>query len=123
MNTVKIIVKLKNDNGSVKFAVWATSINAAKEIVCKAENAPLNAIIYAKVAPLTISDIKYRLQDTCPHFFSRSTMRFFGQTMRDFKVLRHGEDKFYITAKFGNAAGKTERIFNPFTNELERLSN
>lgn len=118
----KIIVKLKHDKGTVKFTVYAESLQDAKDKVCKAENCPISAVIYAKVAPLTISDIKYLTEQKESYFFSRSSMRFFGQKMGDFSVTRYGNDKFYICAKWGKGmVGKTERIFNPFTGELERM--
>ena len=123
MNTnnypVKIIVTLKHDKGRVNIKTWANSIEDAKTAVLKAENAPENAILSIKVAPLTISDIKYLTEETAPYFFDKKTMRFFNQTMKDFKVTRHGNDKFYISAP--RPFGTTERIFNPFTRELEHI--
>jgi hypothetical protein len=120
MNLVKVIVKVKNDKGVVKFINWATSLENAIDNICKAENAPLNAIQYAKVAPLTIYDIKRLSEEKSPYFFSRKTLNFFKQKVSDFKVSRIGNDKFYIYANsFGNNV--TERIFNPFTNELEHI--
>lgn len=119
----KVIVKLKHDKGTVKISTWATSLQDAITKVCTAENCPETAVIYAKVSPLTISDIKYLSEATSPHFFTRSALRFFKQTIGSFSVTRWGNDKFYICAPFGAGmgGGKTERIFNPFTNELERL--
>ena len=121
MNTqVKITVKVKHDNGTAKINVYASSIDEAKDKVMKSENCPLSAIIYAKVAPLTIYDIKILSEDSSPYFFSRKTLHFFKQTVGSFKVNRWGNDKFYIYARsFGG--NTTERIFNPFTNELEHL--
>lgn len=113
----KVIVKLKHDAGTVKITVWATSLHDAINKVCKSENAPVSSVIYAKVAPLSISDIKYLSKEKAPYFFARSTMRFFGQNMKDFSVTRYGNDKFYLSAPHPH--GKTERIFNPFTRELE----
>lgn len=113
----KVIVKLKHDNGTQKISVWATSIENAIETVLKAENAPKNSVIYAKVAPLTISDIKRLSAENAPYFFARSEMRFFKQKMSDFSVTRRGDSEFYIFAP--RPFGKTERIFNPFTGELK----
>lgn len=112
-----VIVKLKHDKGTVKIKTWAESIQQAITQVCKAENAPESAVIYAKVAPLTISDIKYLTSETAPHFFTRSTLKFFRQKMGDFSVTRHGDDKFYISAPHQH--GRTERIYNPFTRKLD----
>ena len=35
---------------------------------------------------MTSSDLKYYTQDTNPHFFTRSNMKFFGDTMRNYGV-------------------------------------
>lgn len=35
---------------------------------------------------MTPSELKYHTQETNPHFFTRSTMRFFGDTMKNFGV-------------------------------------
>lgn len=122
MNNVKIVVKLKSDTGTIKINVWASSLDAAKEIVCNAQKAPLNAVICAKVAALTIYDIKRLSEEKAPYFFNIRTMKSFNQTLKSFKVSRLGNDKFYIYApSFGG--NKTERIFNPFTNELEHIQN
>ena len=71
---------------------------------------------------MTIYEIKRRTEGTAPHFFSRQTMRFFGQTMRDFKVYKQKDGKFLISAPIrdnGRTIGETRRIFNPETNNLE----
>ena len=71
---------------------------------------------------LTIYDIKYRLLDA-PYFFSRTTMKFFHQTLKDFKVYKLNETTYKITAPMkdwnGNIVGETERIFNTLTNKFE----
>jgi len=115
----KVIVKLKHDKGTTKISVWATSLQEAIDKVIESEKAPLNSVIYAKVSPLSISDIKYLSKEKAPYFFSRSTMRFFNQKMRDFSVTRYGNEKFYISAPSESPEHKTKRIFNPFTRELE----
>lgn len=115
----KIIVKVKHDNGTSKISTFAASIDEAIQNVIKSENCPQRAVIYAKVAPLTISDIKYLTQETAPYFFSRKTLQFFKQRVSDFKVTRQGNDKFYISAP--RPYGKTKRVFNPFTRELEHI--
>ena len=119
-----VIVKVAHDNGTANIKVWAQSINAAIDLVCSAEKCfpGKRAVISAKVAPLSIYDIKRICEENGSYFFSRQSMKFFGQKMADFSVRRHGVDKFYISAKWGKGiAGKTERIFNPFTGELERV--
>lgn len=71
---------------------------------------------------LTIYDIKYLTMDTAPHFFTRSTLKFWGQTLKDFSVYKEKDGRFYIVAPQvigGRTVGYTERYFNPETNKLE----
>ena len=118
-NLVKCTVKLRHDNGSKKIIVWGNSLTDATARALKAENAPESAVIYAKVCPLTIYDIKRNIDETGSYFFSKKTMRFFRQTLGDFKVNRCGNDKFFISAPMPH--GKTQRIYDPFTNKLEQI--
>lgn len=46
----------------------------------------------------TIYEIKYLTQDTQPHYFTRSSMKFFHQTMRDFKVKYSPSGRCFIYA-------------------------
>ena len=71
---------------------------------------------------MTIYEIKERTKETAPNFFSRKTMKFFGQTMKDFKVEKQPDGKYRISASSGdNWKGHylTIRYFNPETNKLE----
>lgn len=71
---------------------------------------------------MTIYEIKERTQETSPHFFDRDTLRFFGQTLKDFKVKKQSETEYLISAPSywsGKLMGYTERIFNTETNELK----
>tara|TARA_R100000008_G_scaffold13859_1_gene6767 strand:+ start:155 stop:376 length:222 start_codon:yes stop_codon:yes gene_type:complete len=71
---------------------------------------------------MTIYEIKQRTKKTAPYFFSRNTMRFFGQTLKDFKVSKQEDGRFKITAPSGAKWGndlQTIRYFNPFNNKLE----
>jgi protein associated with RNAse G/E len=73
---------------------------------------------------MTIYDIKERTKKTAPYFFDRKTMKFFGQTMRDFKVYKQKDGKYLIVAESGsNWTEKhyTKRLFNPVTNILEMV--
>lgn len=73
---------------------------------------------------LTIYDIKRLTSETAPYFFSPNTMRFFGQTMKSFKVYKQKDGKYLIVAESGpNWPGKhyTNRLFNPITNVLEHV--
>ena len=71
---------------------------------------------------MTIYEIKRRVQETSPYFFNTKSLKFFGQTLRSFSVHKAGE-RFYISAptrdSSGRIVGRTERFFNPATNELE----
>jgi hypothetical protein len=80
---------------------------------------------------MTIYEIKRRLEETTPQYFSRESMKFFGQTMKDFRVYKQEDGKFLISAPIRQRArfsgseiwatiGQTRRIFNPETNKLER---
>lgn len=74
---------------------------------------------------MTIHEIKQRTQETAPYFFDPETMRFFGQTMRSFKVYKQPDGRYKITAPMINRRdnnrimGETVRYFNPETNELQ----
>lgn len=72
---------------------------------------------------LTIYDIKRLTAETAPYFFTRKTLRFFGQTMRSFSVKKCG-DRVRISAPMidrftGRVMGETVRFFNPENNKLE----
>jgi hypothetical protein len=72
---------------------------------------------------MTIYDIKEATSETSPYFFSDDTLGFFGQTMESFEVTKQG-NKYLIEAPSGdNWTGDhmTRRLFNPKTNELERV--
>ena len=80
---------------------------------------------------MTIYEIKRRLEDTAPQYFSRESMKFFGQTMKDFRVYKQKDGKFLMVApirertRFSGSeiwatTGQTRRVFNPATNKLER---
>lgn len=74
---------------------------------------------------MTIYEIKQRTQETSPYYFSRDTLKFFGQTMRMFSVKKVG-NKYKISAPSywnGKLMGYSERMFNPETNELENIPN
>ena len=73
---------------------------------------------------LTIYDIKELTKGTSPFFFSRDALKFFGQTMRSFKLKKQTDGRTRITAPMidhrGHLMGQTVRYFNPVNNELER---
>ena len=72
---------------------------------------------------MTIQQIKSLSSITAPHYFDKKTMKFFGQKMSDFKVKKQLDGRFLISApmrnKEGIVIGKSERYFNPISNELE----
>ena len=73
---------------------------------------------------MTISEIKQRTQETAPYYFTRKTMQFFGQTMRDFRVSKQADGRYKITAPMkdrftGRIMGESIRYFNPENNQLE----
>lgn len=79
----------------------------------------------SKEPRLTIYDIKYRSQEKAPYFFSHDSLKFFGQTMRDFSIYKQSDGKYLISAPIkdnGKFTGVyTKRLFNPKTNELEMV--
>jgi len=70
---------------------------------------------------MTIYEIKKRTKETAPYFFSRHTMRFFGQAMKDFSVKKQNDGRYKICAQIKAAKSKifTIRFFNPINNKLE----
>jgi hypothetical protein len=70
---------------------------------------------------MTIYEIKRLTEKTAPYFFSRDTLKFFGQTMSSFKVYKLSDGRYLLTAPYGKGKpkGETVRYFNPITNELE----
>ncbi len=72
----------------------------------------------------TIYEIAELTSKTSPYFFSKKTLKFFGQRMSSFKVYKQDDGRYLITApmiKGGKRVGATEKYFNPNTNELERV--
>ena len=71
---------------------------------------------------LTIYDIKMRTETTSPCFFSRKTMEFFGQTLKDFHIRRQADGRYRIEApsyQGGKLMGLTIRYYNPLTDDLD----
>ena len=67
---------------------------------------------------MTIYEIKEKTKKTEPYFFSKKTMKFFDQTLKDFKVKKQNDGRFKISAK-ALYNHKTIRFFNPKNNKLE----
>lgn len=75
---------------------------------------------------MNISEIKRKTQETSPYFFDTKTLKFFGQTLKSFKIKKCIDGRYYISAPMvdktsGRDMGKTERYFNPVNNELETV--
>jgi len=120
----KYTVTVAHDKGKTKIATWAENEQSAIEQVMKAENCPRSAIVSVKPPRLTIHDIKELTKETAPHFFTKETLRFFGQTMGSFSVKMQHDGRTRISAPMkdrqGNHMGYTVRFFNPTNNTLER---
>lgn len=73
----------------------------------------------------TIYDIKRCSYADSPYFFTRDTMRFFKQTLKDFRVYKEGFNKWHIVAlsKFEHGTHKTERYFSFTGFNIGKLSN
>ena len=85
---------------------------------------------------MEIQEIKERTKKTSPYFFSRDTMKFFNQTLKDFKVKKLNDTEYLIYAPsycYNNAEsinemfdgrfmGYSMRIFDTITNELKDAS-
>ena len=74
---------------------------------------------------MTIYEIKKQTEETAPYFFSKETLKFFGQTMKSFKVKKLNEKEYLITApSYSNRKlmGQTQRIFNVDSKKLEPVS-
>ena len=66
---------------------------------------------------MTISQIKKLTAETEPYYFSRKTMRWWGQKMSDFSVSKCEDGRYLIKAP--SKYGESVRYFNPSNNELE----
>ena len=64
---------------------------------------------------MTIYEIKKQVTNA-PFFFTTKSMKFFGQTLKSFKVRKLQNGNFYIFAPHKH--GFTEREFNPITNKF-----
>jgi hypothetical protein len=71
---------------------------------------------------MTIYEIKRLTTETAPYYFTPRTMKFFGQTLRSFKVGKMPDGRFRIAAPMrtgGRVVGESVRYFNPVNNQLE----
>lgn len=73
---------------------------------------------------MTIYEIKRLTEQTSPYYFTRNTLKFFGQRMKDFSVRKQSDGRYLVSAPMrdrstGKIMGTSERVFNPLTNELQ----
>ena len=73
---------------------------------------------------MTIYEVADRVKVPAPYFFAPQTMRFFRQSMTDFKVEKMADGRFRVSAPLLPWPGEghsteTIRFFNPLTDELE----
>lgn len=72
---------------------------------------------------MNIYDIKRlvnRHDTNNPYFFKRKSMKFFGQTLKDFKIRKLEDGKRVIYARIhGRTESMSVRVFDPETNSLE----
>jgi len=74
---------------------------------------------------VTIHTIKADYQANNPegHFFDRDSMKFFGQTLKSFKVRKLDDSRFHISApmrdRSGQHMGTSERVYDFTTHKLE----
>ena len=70
---------------------------------------------------LTIYDIKRMTSETESFFFTRKTLKWFGQTMKSFKVYKVDEENYFVVAPHYHrdmVVGRTEWNFNTATKKL-----
>ena len=70
----------------------------------------------------SISDIKRLTSENAPFFFAAKTLKFFGQTVKGFKLKKQEDGRIKISQPItdnGMKRGETIRFFNPITNTLD----
>jgi len=82
-----------------------------------------NLSLHLKQLTMNIYQIQELTRKTAPYFFSKDSMKFFGQTMSRFRIKKQTDGRFLISQPMkdrnGKVMGYTERYFNPINNELE----
>lgn len=85
-------VTLQHGNHARYIRTSASTPEQAAKQVCEAEGAPLSAVIGTEPVPAivirTASDLKFHIEQNGhePYYFTRDSMRFFGDTMRNYGV-------------------------------------
>ena len=74
---------------------------------------------------MTIYEVKRIHESKDPdYFFSRETMKYFGQTLRDFRVTSMRDGKFLVQVSMGNTGEKSRMArwaFDPETGKLDPI--
>ena len=65
---------------------------------------------------MTIYEIKRRSHEKKPYYFDRKTMKFFNQTLKDFRVYKLENDMYQFRAK--RPYGETIAYFDAITNDI-----
>ena len=73
-----------------------------------------------KTRPITIQEIVDRSKKKSPFYFSKDTLKFFGQTISKFKVKRMEDGRVRISQMTKHGT-ESVRFFNPVTNDLDHL--
>ena len=110
------LYRVTDENGSILFETRAH--NKAEAL---ADGRERGVILWYNIP--TIYEIK-RNAENAGLYFSRETLRFFGQTLRSFKVYRLSPCQFLVAAPImyvGRFQGVSKRVFDASTNLLERV--
>ena len=70
-----------------------------------------------------MSEIRARVIDSGSHYFDRATLRFFGETMRNFVAGPVREDGKQYVYRNGGKAGNKTMLFDPMANRLSNEEN
>ena len=78
------------------------------------------------MSKLTIYQIKRMIENSStPFFFSRKSLKFFNQTLKDFRVSEYVDGDYHISAPIkdfkGNLVGYTKKRFRPSLGEFISL--
>ena len=95
--------------------------------ICSRITKKKDKVIYSGPAKdmkkLTIYDIKRLSYNHSPYYFDSKSMKFFKQTLKDFKVKKEIDGRYKSEAPIKNnyykVIGQSIRFFNPLNNHLE----
>ena len=72
---------------------------------------------------MTIYDIKYEMQERGSHFFDRKTLKFFGDTMKNFGVFKNDNGEICVYRKKAVKHGLWGSwIYNPKKKTLTKIN-